>query len=171
MRIALTLAVAAVVLGASVGQAQPQPPASSLQPPTSRTNAPWLGTWRLAMPSPADNPDPPFSRVTVRIEPAPEGLAVIYDAVRTRGGVAHLEWTGALDGVDRPLEGLDEAVTNAYQRVDDRSYDVAQKADGQLTTTTRVSISPDGRTMTTVTRGRDGRTQSATYTRVGGEGR
>ena len=86
--------------------------------------------------------------MTTKIESSNDGLKVIYDMVGERGGVTHWEWMGRLDGKDYPLEGIEEAVTNAYNRIADRTYDLVFKVDGRVTTTTRISISPDGKTMT-----------------------
>jgi hypothetical protein len=110
---------------------------------------PLLGTWRLnlAQSTFASGP-PPYARVTTRIESSDDGLKVIYDMVGERGGVTHWEWMGRLDGKDYPLEGIEEAVTNAYSRIADRTYNLVFKVDGRITTTTRISISADGRTMT-----------------------
>ena len=80
--------------------------------------------------------------------------------------IAHLEWRGRIDGRERPLEGIDEVVTNAYRPINDHSYDVLQMTDGKPTASTRVLVSPDGKTMTAVTTNRDGRMQTATYTRI-----
>ena len=35
----------------------------------------------------------------------------------------HLEWTGKFDGNDYPVQGVEVVLTNAYRRVDDRTYD------------------------------------------------
>ena len=110
---------------------------------------PLLGTWRLnfAQSTFASGP-PPYTRVTTKIESSDDGLKVIYDMVGERGGVTHWEWMGRLDGKDYPLEGIEEVATNAYSRITDRTYDVVSKINGRITTTTRIVISPDGRTMT-----------------------
>jgi hypothetical protein len=110
---------------------------------------PLLGTWRLnfAQSTFVSGP-PPYTRVTTRIESSEGGLKVIYDMVGERGGVTHWEWMGRVDGKDYPLEGIEEVVTNAYSRIADRTYDLVFKVDGRITTTTRISISADGNTMT-----------------------
>jgi hypothetical protein len=110
---------------------------------------PLLGTWHLnfAQSTFASGP-PAYARVTTRIESSNDQLKVIYDMVGERGGVTHWEWTGRIDGKDYPLEGIEEVVTNAYSRISDRSYDLVFKVDGRTTSTTRISISPDGQTMT-----------------------
>jgi hypothetical protein len=110
---------------------------------------PLVGMWRLNFSESTFGSGPPaYSRVTCRIEPWEDGLRVIYDMVGTRGGVTHWEWTGRLDGKDYPLEGIEEVVTNAYSRIADRTYNVVFKVDGRVTTTTKISISPDGKIMT-----------------------
>ena len=103
-----------------------------------------LGTWRLT----SSSGPSAYSRVTCKIAPWQDGLRVTYDMVGNRGGVTHWEWTGKLDGRDYPLEGVEEAITEAYSRVDDYTYRIALKVDGRPATTTTVSISPDGKTMT-----------------------
>ena len=64
--------------------------------------------------------------------------------VRPRGGVTHLEWTGQFDGRDYPVQGVEEFVTYAYQRIDDRTYDVITKLDGRPAATSRAVLSADG---------------------------
>jgi hypothetical protein len=81
--------------------------------------------------------------------------------VGNRGGVTHWEWTGKLDGKDYPLEGVEEAVTDAYSRIDDHTYRVVLKIDGKTATMTNIAISADGRTMTVTSSS----SNTATYTR------
>ena len=96
--------------------------------------APWFGTWKLHPATSAANSDR-FKRVTFRIEPAEEGLKVIYDMVGSRGGITHMEWNGKFDGKDYPVEGVDYVLTNAYMRVNDHSYQISIKVDGALAAT------------------------------------
>jgi hypothetical protein len=109
-----------------------------------QTPEPLLGTWHLRS---ASGPSA-YTRVTCKIESWEDGLRVIYDMVGTRGGVTHWEWTGKLDGKDYPLEGVEEVITNAYSRIDERTYRVVFKVDGKTATTSTIAISPDGKTMT-----------------------
>jgi hypothetical protein len=90
---------------------------------------------------------PAYSRVTFRIEPWQDGLKVVYDMIGTRGGVTHWEWTGRLDGRDYPLQGVEEVVTNVYNRLDDNTFTILTKLDGRPTSTTRIVISPDRKVM------------------------
>ena len=118
----------------------------------------WLGSWRLNLDRSTYRPGPaPYRRATYRIEPHDGGVRVVYDMVRPRGGVTHLEWTGQFDGRDYPVQGVEEFVTYAYRRIDDRTYDVVTKVDGRTAATSRAVLAPDGRSITTTTAGRDSR--------------
>jgi hypothetical protein len=121
-----------------------------------------FGTWRLDS---ASGPSA-YSRVTCKIEPWQDGLRVIYDMVGTRGGVTHWEWSGKLDGKDYPLQGVEEVITNAYTRIDERTYGVAFKVDGRTTTTTKIAISPDGKTMTVTSSSANAQGQAVTNTAI-----
>jgi hypothetical protein len=89
--------------------------------------APWLGTWQLVQPAAGRFESPPYKKVTIRIEPWQDGIAVSYDMVRTRGGISHMEWTGRFDGRDYPVQGVDYVLTNAYRLIDDRSYEITSR--------------------------------------------
>jgi len=85
-----------------------------------------------------------------RIEASASGITITDEMVRSRGGITHLEWTGRFDGQDYPVQGVELVLTNAYRRVDDRTYELIQKIDGDVVATSRMTMSPDGKTITTV---------------------
>jgi hypothetical protein len=127
----------------------------------------WFGLWRLNLEKSTYRPGPaPYIRATYRIEPHANGVRVLYDMVRPRGGVTHLEWTGQFDGRDYPVQGVEEFVTYAYQKIDARTYDVVTKLDGRPAARSRAVLSADGRSITTTTAGRDSRGVDATTTTV-----
>jgi hypothetical protein len=122
----------------------------------AQDRAPWFGTWRLDPLRGTQRTTPsPYKRVTLSITPHGDGLRVTYDMVGTRGGVSHREWTGRLDGQDYPMQGVDYVMTNAYRLVNDRSYEIAVKMEGNQVATATATVSPDGSTLTVVTRERD----------------
>jgi hypothetical protein len=138
---------------------------------SAQDRAPWFGTWRLDPARGTQRATPsPYKRVTLTITPRGEQVTVIYDMVGTRGGVSHREWTGAFDGRDYPMQGVDYVMTNAYRLVNDRSYEIAVKMDGSPVAVATATVSDDGSTLTVVTRERDagGRPveSTAVYTRV-----
>jgi hypothetical protein len=139
-------------------------------PPPAAPSAPWFGTWQLVQAPPASRFDtPPYKKVTLRIEPWEDGLRVVYDMVRARGGITHVEWQGRFDGRDYPVQGIEYYLTNAYRPIDERSYEIIVKVDGRVAANAMASVSPDGGTLsvTTIERDARGRTikTTATYRR------
>jgi len=129
--------------------------------------APWFGSWQLnpARSTPRAEPSP-YRKVTIRIEPWRDGLKVTYDMVGVRGGVTHMEWTGAMDGRESAVQGVDYLMTNAYRRIDDRSYEILVKTDGRPVARAVATVPPDGTTLTVVTTERDAQGRSSTTTAV-----
>ena len=139
----------------------------------ARAADPWYGTWRLDPALGTKRPTTsPYKRVTLTIGPWQDGLQVVYDMVGTRGGVTHVEWRGRFDGRDYPVQGVDTAMTNAYRRIDDRTYEIVVKVDGALAATATATVSPDGMRLTVNTgeRGSGGAlvNTTAVYLRVPG---
>jgi hypothetical protein len=127
---------------------------------------PWFGTWRLNFAKSTTDRDARFKRATSKIEAWEDGLKVTYDIVGTRGGLTHMEWTGKFNGKDYAVQGVDYVLTNAYSRLDDRTYQIAIKVDGVVTATARVVISPDGKTLTTLTTGKNAQGNTLNTTAV-----
>jgi hypothetical protein len=121
------------------------------QTPTSRVPPVWFGTWTVNIAKSTYTGAPGYKRATYVIEPADDGLKVVYEMVLPRGGVTHLEWIGRIDGKDYPVQGIDEALTYAYASQADGSYAIVAKVDSRVAASSEVRFSPDGRTMTTTT--------------------
>lgn len=128
-------------------------------PTASGQDFPGYGVWQLDEGRSTMRETPsPYRRTRLTIQPWEDGLQISYDMVGVRGGRTHLEWRGYFDGTDTMVQGLDYVLTNAYTRVDERSWEIVLKLDGAWVATTRVSISTDGKTMeaTTEEAGLDG---------------
>ena len=82
-------------------------------------------------------------------------MKVVYDMVHPRGGTTHLEWQGRIDGKDYPLQGIDAFVTYAYKQTSPGVYETVVKMGGPVAAKSRVTVSADGNTMTTTTKGVD----------------
>jgi hypothetical protein len=125
-----------------------------LAPPgvlTAQTQPSWFGTWTLNLGRSTYSPGPPpFKRATRTVAPSGDEITIVDEMVRNRGGITHLEWTGKFDGKDYPVQGVELVLTNAYRRVDDRTYELIQRIDGEVVAISRLTMSPDGRTITTV---------------------
>src|SRR5262245_1118834 len=86
--------------------------------------SPWIGIWTLNLAKSTYSPTPPpFKRATRRIQQTDDRITIVDDIVGSRGGIVHLEWTGKFDGNEYPIQGVDVVLTNAYRRIDDRSYE------------------------------------------------
>ena len=112
-----------------------------------------------------DGLEPIAEPVTLRIEPSSDdGLRVVYDMVRRRGGITHVEWNGRFDGQDYPVQGVDYVLTNAYRRLSDQSYEIAVRVDGRDAAVATAAVSADGKTMTvnTVEKDASGNTTRST---------
>ena len=121
----------------------------------------WLGTWQQ-IPPPTKWFNPwPYQKVTLRIEPWEDGLRVVYDMVRRRGGITHMEWGGRFDGRDYPVHGVDYVLTNAYRQISNRSYEIVVRVDGREAAVATAVVSADGSRMTVDTVERDARGQAA----------
>jgi hypothetical protein len=92
---------------------------------------PWFATWQQVPPARKWFDPWPYQKVTLRIEASDDGLRVIYDMVRRRGGIQHMEWSGRFDGKDYAVQGVDYVLTNAYRKLSDRSYEIVVKVDGR----------------------------------------
>lgn len=137
------------------------------QPAAGQNYEPWLGTWTLNVENSTYSPGPPpYKRSMFIIEPWKDGVRVTYEMVRPRGGVIHLEWDGRFDGKEYPVQGLEEHVTYAYTRIDDRTYDIVARMDGRVAASSRAALAADGRTITTITVGRDAQGRQAMTTTV-----
>jgi hypothetical protein len=131
--------------------------------------APWFGTWQQVPPATKWFNPWPYQKVTLRIEPTDDGLRVVYDMVRRRGGITHMEWAGRFDGRDYPVQGVDYVLTNAYRQLSNRSYEIIIRVDSRDAAVATAVVSADGQTMTVATEERDARGRTvrttASYTR------
>ena len=132
----------------------------------AQSQDPLFGTWILNLAKSTADRDVRYKKVTTKIGPWEDGLKVMYDLVGVRGGVTHMKWIGKFDGKDYPVQGVDYVLTNAYSRVNDRTYEIVNKIDGVMSSTGRVTISSNGKTLTTVTTGKNARGNTVTTTSV-----
>jgi hypothetical protein len=130
--------------------------------PSAQSQAPWFGTWEQVPPERKWFNPWPYQKVTLRIEPQDDGLRVVYDMVRRRGGITHMEWAGRFDGRDYQVQGVDYILTNAYTQISERSYQIVVRVDGREAAVATAVVSGDGSRMTVETVERDRRGQRMT---------
>ena len=116
----------------------------------AQSSDPWVGTWKVNLEKSSYNPGPkPTAAAEVKIEPAPNGMKTTIDAVNPQGEKTHTETVAAFDGKDYPVKGSPNPdATSTLKRIDARSFENQGKVGGKATVTTRVVISPDGKTLT-----------------------
>jgi hypothetical protein len=120
----------------------------------------WAGTWTLNLSkSTYELSAMPKSSVS-KLEPAEDVWNLTQDVVDSQGRATHTTIRAKFDGKDYPVEGI-EGVTYAMTRIDDHTYDLVTKRDGAILTTTRSVVSPDGKTRTSTTTGRNAQGQTA----------
>jgi hypothetical protein len=139
------------------------PLTSAAQTPSS-----WFGSWALNVERSTYDPGPPpYKRATYSIEPwGSDGMKVVYDMVHPRGGVTHLEWQGRIDGSDYQLQGIDALVTYAYKQVSPGTYETIVKMGGRVAAKSTITVSANGKTMTTATKGVDSAGRAVTTVTV-----
>jgi hypothetical protein len=130
---------------------------------------PWIGTWKLNVEKSKADPGPLPRSVTLRIEPAPDGAQKhTTDSLNAQGQATHTERVAKYDGVDVPVVSQPPTpvkVTNSFRRLDERSFEITSKRHGKAVTTSRMVISPDGKTLTQRVTGTDpqGRTINSAF--------
>jgi hypothetical protein len=117
----------------------------------------WVGTWTLNLAQSSYDPaNLAPKNQTTRITVSGDTLTAITDGADAEGKKIHTEITYKFDGKDYDYKGAPDANSaRVYTRVDDHHYTFATKVNGLITTTSRVAVTPDGKTRTITTTGRD----------------
>ena len=119
---------------------------------------PSMGTWKLNE-AKSKIPHGMAKNKTVVYEAAGDNVKVTIDGVDAQGKPTHNEWTGKFDGNDYPVTGSDLEDARAVKKINDHSYTVTLKKDGQPAGSGHIVIAPDGksRTVTIMRTGADGK--------------
>ena len=131
--------------------------------------SPQMGMWRLN-PSKSNLGIQRLKNDVVEYEGAFFKTKITVSSVDVRGHAVHSEWIGNFDGQDYPVTGDPMADTRSYRKVNDNTLDFTVKKRGQIITTGRIVVAPDGnsRTVTTVSTDSKGKriTSVAVYDKV-----
>jgi hypothetical protein len=117
-----------------------------------------LGTWKLNVAKSKS----PYKSGTSVIEAAGDGVKVTADMVGADGTAYHWSWTGKYDGKDVPVEGttpFGAGATVSLTRVDAHTAKIVGKRNGEVILTQTIVTSPDGKTRTLTTKGKDAKGQ------------
>ena len=92
----------------------------------------------------------------IKHESSGDGMKTTFDGMSPEGKPFHTESATAFDGKDNPVKGARfPNTTVATKRIDGRTFEAQTKIDGKATTTARVSVSADGKTMTATVTGKN----------------
>jgi hypothetical protein len=112
----------------------------------------FVGTWKADVAkSWYEQGEAPKSE-TLGFEPAGKGFKVSLDGVN-RQGRYHSEATGGFDGVDVPVVATPArkgTFTYAYSRIDDHTWDIVIKVNGERRIVVHNVVSADGKSMKSV---------------------
>lgn len=117
-----------------------------------------LGTWKANLEKTKYTPAPwPVKSVTSVREAAPGGVKVTNTGERTDGTAINTSYTAMYDGSPSSVSGQGapyDTVSIKQINANTFTYD-AKKTDGKYHAHGRIVISPDGKTMTLMARGKD----------------
>ena len=124
---------------------------------SAQTGDAWIGAWSLNVAQSSYDPASLAPRSqTTKMTASGDSVTAITDGLDAGGSKTHTEITYRFDGKDYEYKGAPDANSSrVYTRIDDHHYTYATKVNGQITTNSRVAVTPDGKTRTIVTTGRD----------------
>jgi hypothetical protein len=136
-------------------------------------SGPLVGTWKLNLAKSKYNPGPPPRSGTTKITAVAGGIKLVADGVDDKGQATRVSYTSKFDGKDSPEKATiggkpnpNNADAIAWKKIDDYTYESTAKLKGQVVTTTRYTISRDGKTRTNSVTGKDAQGQSVNNTAV-----
>ncbi len=124
-------------------------------------NAQAVGTWKLNLAKSKYQKGQAPKSATLVYEPAGAGIKVTVDQVPAEGPAIHYAYTANYDGKDVPVVGNPNADMAARTRVNATTTKLVNKKGGQILSTVTLVVSPDGKTLTITTTGKDGKGQNA----------
>ena len=107
------------------------------------------GTWKVDVAKSKYEPGAAPTNETLRFEPVGDGFKVSLDGVNQQGPY-HSEATGKFDGADVLVVATpprQAKFTYSFSRIDDRTWEIVIKVNGERRLLVRNVVSEDGRTM------------------------
>ena len=115
----------------------------------SAQNGLFFGTWKVDVAKSKYDPGPGPKSETLRFEPLGDRFKVSLDGVNKLGRY-HSEATGKFDGVDVPVlatPARQGVFTYAFNRIDDHTWNIVIKVNGEPRLLVHNVVSGDGKTM------------------------
>lgn len=122
----------------------------------AQAEGPWIGTWRLNLAKSTYSPGPPPAVGTVSIfkmVPEKDGFRYTLDTTLPDGKKTEAGAFARFDGKEYPETGNPAADFNVFRRVDDHTYELADRKGGKDMLQFRITISKDGKTRISIATG------------------
>lgn len=103
---------------------------------------------------------------TVTYEPAGDSVRITLDGTDAAGNPTHIVWTGKFDGNYYPVTGGSPSDVRSVRRINSRTLATRVKRNGKIIISTRIEISPDGKSRvvtSTVTNAQGQKVKSVAY--------
>jgi hypothetical protein len=113
---------------------------------------PMIGTWQMDASKSKFSPGPAPKSLTIKFEPAADGIKASSDAVFADGKTTHTEFTAKYDGQDVPLTGSPIADTVSVTKTGNTRVRTDKK-DGKVVMTYTGTVSKDGKTFSVQQKG------------------
>jgi len=123
---------------------------------------PWIGTWKVDLAKSTFSPGPkPTEAPVVKMEMMSGQFMTTINGRNPQGQPTQTMTMGNFDGKDNVVTGAPvPGTTTAYKRIDTRTFETMSKVNGKPTTTTRVAISADGKSLTATVTGTNAQGQT-----------
>jgi len=125
----------------------------------------WVGTWKLNVEK-SQLGSNAIRAQTLTFEATPDGIKLSTVGTDAQGQPMKGGYVSKFDGKDVPWAGNPMADTASPKRIDNNSYENVWKKGGKVTVTAKISVSPDGKTMTVTQSGTDPEGKPVTSTAV-----
>jgi hypothetical protein len=113
------------------------------------------GTWKMNPAKSTYNPGLAAKSVTLRIESDENSIKINAEGTGGDGNPTHVEYNAKFDGKDYPVTGAPGADMVSVKRIDTNTVEATLKNAGQTVMTVRSTVSKDGKTRTSVFKGKD----------------
>ena len=113
------------------------------------------GTWKMNPAKSTYNPGPAAKSVTLRVDSDENDFKINAEGTGGDGNPTHVEYSAKFDGKDYPVTGVPNADTVSVKRIDSNTVETKMKNAGQVVMTVRSTVSKDGKTRTSVFKGKD----------------
>lgn len=135
---------------------------------TLAQGSPLVGTWKLNVAKSKYTGTPAPKDLTRAIEADGDSVKYTYTGTNADGSAISYGFTVKYDGKDYPVTGSMPGGADmiSIKKVNEHSYDAAQKKDGKVLATAKVAISKDGKVTTVTVKGTDASGKAISYTSV-----